>query len=239
MYLFYIDDSGDEKLAIFSALAIPVEQWHNSFKFVRDYRRELKRQFGIYPYKELHACKFVSGRGRPSPSIITKHQRATIFHHTLDVVSELPGVKLFNAVFPKSDQNVAFEWLLNRMNRALIDWNSYGLIISDEGKENIYTKIVRKMYVYNPIPSKFGVWADTGKTWKNIPLERLVEDPFFKDSSQSYFIQLVDFCAYALLRRENPIPSKNKYGIHEGFSRLKDILVTEANKKDSEGIIRP
>ena len=239
MHLFYIDDSGDEKLAIFSALAIPVDQWHTSFKIIRDYRRRLKSKYGIYVYKELHAWKFVSGRGRPSPNVITKYQRANIFLNTLDVITELPGVSLFNAVFPSSDQNKAFEWLLNRINRALVSWDSHGLIISDEGKEPIYTRLVRKMYVYNPIPSKYGVWGDTGKKWKNIPLDRLVEDPFFKDSAQSYFVQLVDFCAYALLRRENPIPSKSKYGIDQGFSRLGKILVTEANYKDPEGIIRP
>lgn len=238
MHLFYVDDSGDEQVAIFSALAIPVDQWHDTFDYVRDFRRELKKQYGIYVYKELHAWKFVSGRGRPSPNIITKSQRVRIFNNALDLVSNLPGVRLFNAAFPSTQQDDAFEWMLNRINRALISWDSHGLIISDEGKEPVYTRLVRKMYVYNPIPSKFGTW-ENGKKWKNIPLDRLVEDPFFKDSSQSYFVQLVDFCAYALLRKENPIPSKTKYGLNESFSRLRDILVTEANSSDPEGIIRP
>ncbi|WP_456332469.1 DUF3800 domain-containing protein [Fervidibacter sacchari] len=60
-----------------------------------------------------------------------------------------------------------------------------------------------------------------------------------KDSRQSYFIQLVDFCAYALLRRERPIPSKTKYGLDKAFNLLSPILVREANKDDPDGIIRP
>ena len=48
---------------------------------------------------------------------------------------------------------------------------------------------------------------------QNEAIDRILEDPFFKQSDQSYFIQLSDFCAYALLRQEHPIESKTKYGI--------------------------
>lgn len=146
---------------------------------------------------------------------------------------------MFNAVFPASADEKAFEWLLNRINRTMLAWDSFAILVSDQGKEPAYTRLVRRMYVYNPIPSKFGLWEESGAFWKNMPLERVVEDPFFKDSSQSYFIQLVDFCAYALLRRENPLPSKSKYALDKAFTHLHPILVTEATRKDPEGIIRP
>lgn len=239
MHIIYIDDSGDNKVAVFSALAIPVREWHASFAAVRDFRRNLKKLYGIYVYKELHAWKFVSGRGRPSGSVVTKSQRVRIFNEALQLVSQLPGARLFNSASARSQEVQAFEWMLNRINRTLVAWDSHAILISDQGKEITYTRMVRRMYVYNPIPSQFGMWDETGKSWKNIPLERIVEDPFFKDSAQSYFIQLVDFCAYALLRRENPIPSKTKFGLDKSFNVLGPILVTEATGKDPEGIIRP
>lgn len=239
MHLIYVDDSGDEQLCIFSCLALPIDQWHNAFRQVRDFRRELRRAYGIYVYKELHAWKFVSGRGRPSDRIVTKGQRAAIFKEALKVMAELPGARLFNAVFPRRQDERAFEWTLNRINRTLTAWGSYAILICDKGKEIAYTKLVRRMYVYNPIPSQIGVWLDTGQSWKNIPLDRVVEDPFFKDSAQSYFVQLVDFSAYALLRRERPIPSKTKYGLDTAFNILSPILVREARRSDPEGIIRP
>jgi hypothetical protein len=239
MHLIYIDDSRDEQICVFSALALPVDQWHCAFQLVRDFRRELRRAYGIYVYEELHAWKFVSGRGRPSDRIITKGQRCAIFKGALKVVSELPGARLFNAVFPKGQDQKAFEWLLNRINRSLQAWGSHAILICDQGKETSYTRLVRRMYVYNPIPSQVGIWQDTGRCWKNIPLDRVVEDPFFKDSVQSYFVQLVDFCAYALLRRERPVPSKTKYGLDTAFAVLHPILVREARPRDPEGIIRP
>ena len=239
MHLIYVDDSGDEELCVFSALALPIDQWHEAFGHVREFRRELRRAYGIYVYKELHAWKFVSGRGRPSDRVVTKGQRAAIFRQALEVMAGLPGARLFNAVFPRKQDERAFEWMLNRINRALTSWGSYAVLVCDEGKEIAYTRLVRRMYVFNPIPSRYGVWEDTGQSWRNMPLDRLVEDPFFKDSAQSYFVQLVDFSAYALLRRERPIPSKSRYGLDAAFNILSPILVREARRSDPEGIIRP
>ena len=239
MHLIYIDDSKDEEICVFSALAVPIDQWHAAFRQVRDFRRQLRKAYGIYVHKELHAWKFVSGRGRPSDRVVTKGQRAAIFKDMLRLLTNLPGVRLFNAVFPRKQDEKAFERMLNRIDRALQAWGSHAVLVCDKGKEIAYTRMVRRMYVYNPIPSQYGVWLDTGQSWKNIPLERIVEDPFFKDSAQSYFIQLVDFAAYALLRRERPVPSKTRYGLDKAFNLLVPILVREATRKDPEGIIRP
>ena len=84
----------------------------------------------------------------------------------------------------------------------------------------------------------FGAWG-SGEPTKNIPTDRVLEDPFFRVSDQSLFIQLVDFCAYALLRREKPTPRTLKYGLQTAFNELASRLVLEASTKDPEGIIRP
>jgi hypothetical protein len=117
-------------------------------------------------------------------------------------------------------------------------YGSHALLICDEGKEAEYTRLVRRMGVYNPIPSAYGVWRDLGTMTRNIPIEYIVEDPFFKRSDRSYFIQMADFCAYALLRRECPLPSKTRYGLDTAFNLLAPICVTAANRRDPLGIIR-
>lgn len=112
------------------------------------------------------------------------------------------------------------------------------MLIWDEGKESQHRRLTRRMGVHNPIPSAYGMW-ETGNVTKNIPLEHILEDPVFKPSEQSYFIQLTDFVAYALLRREHPLPSRAKYGLHTAFDVLSPVLVTAASGTDPEGIIRP
>ncbi len=81
-----------------------------------------------------------------------------------------------------------------------------------------------------------GRWAYA----KNIPLDNILEDIMFRDSAKSYFIQLVDFCAYALFRSEHPLVSKTKYGLDQAFQELHGICIPECFSKDPKklGVIR-
>ena len=143
-----------------------------------------------------------------------------------------------NAVSTANDDERLFEWLANRINRTMQAWDSHALLICDEGKEATYTRLLRRMGVFNPIPSMLGAWPE-GTSTRNIPVEFILEDPFFKSSDRSYFIQLVDFCAYSLLRKERPVPSKTKYGLDSAFDLLQPILFLGATKYDPQGVIRP
>ena len=238
MHIIYIDDSRDEVLSIFSALAIPAAQWRAAFSQIKAFRRALRASDGIFVQKEFHAWEFVSGRGQISDRVVTKWRRSRIFIEALRVAAGLPGARLFNAIAPKKKENWAFERMVNRINRTMVAMDSRAILFCDEGKEAEYTRLVRRMGVYNPIPSQFGEWKGDGTATRNIPIDRIIEDPVFKRSDQSYFLQLADFAAYSLLRRERPVPSKVKYGLDQAFGELADILVREASTRDPEGIIR-
>lgn len=237
MHLIYIDDSRDGGLCIFSGLMIPSTRWKSTFEAIKSYRRQLRRDHGIFLRKEFHATEFVSGHGRISDRVVFKGTRCRIFRETLQCVATLPDVRLINAAMPDSQELWAFERLLNRINRTMAAWDSRAVLICDEGKEGIYTRLARKMGVFNPVPSARGEWAP-GEPTRNIPLDRIIEDPIFKKSHSSYFVQLADFCAYALLRREVPIQSKNRYCLHECFAVLSPILLRVACRSDPDGIIR-
>ncbi|MEQ9567421.1 MAG: DUF3800 domain-containing protein, partial [Pseudomonadales bacterium] len=131
----------------------------------------------------------------------------------------------------------AFERLLNRINRTLLAWDSYAFLICDEGKEQQYTQLVRKMRVHNPIPSNQTFWSD-GNVTRNIPIDRILEDPHFKPSHESYLIQTADFLAHGLLRREVPTSAARKRRIHLSFDQLDAVLVPECNRADPKGVIR-
>ena len=145
MYLVYIDDSRDEPLCVFSALAIPEDTWKESLNRLRDFRRRMKREYGILVYKEFHAWKLVSGRGRISEAIVTRSQRCTVFRDFLRTVSELPDARLFNACFPAKEDKRCFERLVNRLNRTMEEWDSRAILFCDRGKESVYTRLVRRM----------------------------------------------------------------------------------------------
>jgi hypothetical protein len=232
MHICYLDDSGDATVRAFSVISVPVLEWHECFKHVKAYRSTLKERYGIYVRKELHATEFVGGRGKISPTHISKEMRVTVYNECLSKIAQLPGIKLFNAIAPKRAEFMLFERLLNRINRTMKAWDSHALLISDEGKD--YNKLVRKMGVYNPIPSQFG-----GAT-QNMVLDRIVDEILYKRSQDSHFIQIADFCAYALLRSEVPLPAKDALGINVSFERLKPLCQTQCYSKDPKklGIIR-
>lgn len=110
------------------------------------------------------------------------------------------------------------------------------LLIADEGRAAELRKVARRSKRHNPVGSKFGGWAG-GKTWKNIPNDRLVEDPVFRSSAQSYFLQAADFIAYALLKSEvTPTPNVRRYGLDKAYDRLRPICATVASAADPRGL---
>jgi len=112
-------------------------------------------------------------------------------------------------------------------------------VIADEGRELEITKALRKMHVHNYIPSQFGGWPG-GKLAKNITTDRIIEDPVFKPSERSYFIQLADCVAFALLKREVwPTPKIKRYGIDKMFDQtIASVCFIKASPRDSLGIVR-
>lgn len=109
MYLAYLDDSRDEKLAVATALVIPADRWNDAFAAVRAWRRTLKAGDGIFVYRELHATDFVAGRGRVAPKVVGKFRRSQIFGEALDLVAALPGAHLFNCIANHNEEDLAYE----------------------------------------------------------------------------------------------------------------------------------
>jgi len=238
MHLVYVDDSADECAHVFSALAIPAEQWRTCFEQVRHCRRGLRASDGIFLHKEIHAWKFVSGRGQVADRIVTKSRRCAVYREMLGLTASLPGARLLNTVFAAGQDEEAFACLLTHLNLAAEHWDSHVLLFCDEGKEGRYTRLARQMGVHGYAPSGDSNWAGRGGRFV-APVTGIVEDPVFKDSKRSYFIQLADCCAYALLRRERPLASKTAYGLTDAFALLSPILAREATDRDPEGVLRP
>ena len=124
------------------------------------------------------------------------------------------------------------------LERRLIPYSAHALFMADQGHEQEIVRLRRKLSVFNMIPSKFGSWGDAAS--KNVPLTHLVEDALFRDSAHSYFIQLADCVAFALLKRETaPTPHVLRYNLHKAFdTHLAAICMRQASAGDPLGIVR-
>lgn len=241
LFLYYIDESYDSKKFAMAAIRIAVDEWQNIFEKIKEFRRELKSKHGIYLKKEFHATEFVSGRGRLAKNVIPKGLRVEIFRRELLLLASLP-VEIIAACIDRKCVQDAHLFTLERLfNRIEVNARKSGrrfILIIDEGKESEILKLSRKIRTHNPIPSQYGGWAN-GQPVKNIVLDRLIEDPIFKESHQSHFLQLADFVAFSLLKQEVPPTSAvMKYKLNEMYNLLDPILCKHAYKGDKQGIIR-
>lgn len=241
----YIDESYDSSVFAMSALVVPMHAWRECFTSIRDWRRDLKQRYGIFTTKELHATDFVAGRGRIGTRPIPKALRVAIFREAMYVLTRIP-VRVISGAWPfqgnsKNTIHVkAFGRIQDRLQRRCVAENGQIIRIVDEGRDVELRKVARKAAVMNPVGSKFGAWED-GARAKNILTERLIEDPVFKSSQQSYFLQMADFIAFALLKSEvAPSPRVARYRLDEMYRILAPVCAIEASPGDPKklGIVR-
>lgn len=124
------------------------------------------------------------------------------------------------------------------LERWLLPYTSHALVIADTGREQEIIRLRRRLAVVNFLPSQFGSWGVSAV--RNIPLRHFVEDILFRESARSYFIQLADCAAFALLKRETALtPQVRKYNIHRSFdAHLSSLCIRQAHRGDPHGVVR-
>lgn len=248
MHIYYVDESYDQTKFIVSSLRVDVVEWKTILDRIKRFRARLRASYGIKLKSELHAQTFVRHcSDRVSTRVLSIAERRQIFEECIDFIGTLP-IELINVCLPlqkfggRSNEAhfQAVDRLFNRIqtNVSRTQPPSHALVIFDKGKEQQITKLSRRLAVFNYIPSQYGAWPGGAKA-KNIATERIIEDPIFRESRDSYFLQLVDFVAFALLKREvPPSPFVLKWGYHQLFDRLKNVVCKAACATDPLGIVR-
>jgi hypothetical protein len=252
MYLLYVDECGDTGLVgsivdhyILSGLIIHESSWNAAFDEIKDYRRNLRSRFMIRVRDELKARHFIHRKGPWYGKKSTLPDRLQVYRDLLQLMVGIGCFEIVNIVVRKPEahtqnptwtgynvEDTAWSFLLTRFHNYLTKKSpaDNGLLIPDEGHGNLARDILRMRRRFNPVPSRY----DPART-RPQPLMRIVEDPFFKDSADSLFIQLADLVAYSLWRKEVP---DLKHGFDGSFFDLLDpILLKAATRKNAQGIV--
>lgn len=218
MYIAYVDESGDDgaKGSMSYALGCVMvngEHWQDTFDGMIAFRRWVRASFGVSMRAELKANYVLRNggpwlSGHPLPSrmrhaIYRGHMRIQpkLNMTTFAVVIDKPqAISKFGAARATSD--IAWEYLLQRLERRATKENTEILLIHDEGDALTIRKRSRKARRAGTAGSAFGTQQ------LSVPFTRLLDDPVPRSSQQSYFLQLADFNAYAAFRRVYPPPSR-------------------------------
>lgn len=248
MHIYYVDESYDQTTFIVSSVRVDVLEWKAVLERIKQFRAHLRTSYGIKLKSELHAHTFVRHcSDGVSTRVLSIAERRQIFEECIDFIATLP-IEIINVCLPlqkfggRSNEAhfQAIDRLFNRIqtNVSRAHPLSHALVIFDKGKEQQITKLSRRLAVFNYIPSQYGAWPGGAKA-KNIATDRIIEDPIFRESRDSYFLQLADFVAYSLLKREvAPSPFVLKWGYHQMFDRLRKVLCYPACRTDPLGIVR-
>jgi hypothetical protein len=107
------------------------------------------------------------------------------------------------------------------------------MIFPDSTDRKKLTQLLRKMRRYNPIQNQFSY----APGFRNISVNNIIEDPSFRDSDSSYFMQAADLVAFLLYQKVCPNKYVRSKSAQNYFNRLDPIFCKVASSKDLQGIV--
>lgn len=251
MYLMYVDESGDTSKYIegtsqnsphfiLSGIIINQNDWSTQLERIKLLRKSIKDSYGLLLKDEIHSSELIRVNKTESYKKIKKSDRIKILEiYSKEISNIFNNAKIINICFNKTEfedtiaiQNLAWSRIIQRYNNYLTkSVNDKGIIITDDTETALLRNLLRKMRIYNPTPSHYsGTY--------NAPTTNIIEDPFSRDSKNSYFIQTADVIAHCLYRKEYPKGSLKKYNVHNYFYNFESLLLKEASFKDDYGVVR-
>ena len=251
MFLMYVDESGDcgldnspSSYFVLSGVVIHELRWKICFDQILNFRKTIKKRFNLNLHDEIHAANFIS---KPGDLVrIKRNDRLSILRLYANEISSMSYLNVINIVVNKTTKAPPYDvfdkaWtaLIQRFENTITKKNfngpsnpdELGIIIPDNTDQKKLTKLSRKMRIHNTVTNTGGIG------YRNLPIKNLIEDPFFKDSADSYFIQTADLIAYLLYQYKCPNKYMKKNGGEKYFKKLDPILCKVASNSNPLGIV--
>jgi hypothetical protein len=246
MYIAYVDESGDDghNIAItrrltLSGIILADSNWKIFLEKVKVFRTELKRDFGLTLKADFRATDLWNNSGDFRELSLSYADRARIFRRTAEFLRSSQELAILTVSIDKGSPQLqstvkigetAWTMFLQRYENWLLARQEFGIVVSDEGHDKMLRLLSRKMRVYNPIPSHYGGYYE-------VPVVKIIEDPFSRHSQYSYFVQLADISAYLARLRHDHTSRQARWGIHKLYKVIKPRYILEASRKDNYGFV--
>lgn len=254
MYFLYVDESGDSGMVntpspyfVLTGIVVHELRWNEYLDRLVDFRKRMRNKFGLLLREEIHCARMIN---KPGDLVrIKRNDRLTILRNFTAELAAMPDLSIINIVVEKrlkaSHYDVteaAWTMLIQRFSNTMSHRNfsgpanpdERGMVVPDMSEVKKITGILRRMRKYNPVPNMTG----HGAGYRNMMVTNLIEDPYFKESEHSYFIQAADLAAFLLYQKLSPSSYARKKGLTNYFDRLDPILCKVASRTDPQGIVR-
>lgn len=242
----YIDESGDtgdvakagsSSCFALGCVVIDSATWPEAFDGLLEFRRRIRDDFGPLMRLELKANHLIRNGGGLRRFNLSPGQRRLIFNYHLNQVARI-GASAFAVVVDKESAGVsgpaclemAWETLLQRLQRTYGSEEAGIMVIHDNGENAAVTRILRRARRHMTAGKAFGTGSVT------VPMRRLIEDPSPRLSHESYFLQLADLVAYAGWRTHMaPGPGAALVADGRTWDQLGEGTLTQVNQLSKRG----
>ena len=249
MYFCYVDESGDcgsydatkpEKTGsaffILAAIIVASNKWKVSLGTLKAFRKKIARE-GYLPYHiEFHCAEMIDPHRVKEFTSISVPERWKLLEEYAETIGQNTAFTIISVSIDKTKSPLKSEEYLThsitKLYQAFDEFlktkESNGIIFFDRANESKINTHVRKL-------------LGTGASGENIPDIRIgwvIEDPIFRISSDSMFIQSADLVAYALKEKEFPQSSRKKFSADRIFQRKLSPVCFRSKFADDDGIIR-
>jgi len=231
MYLLYVDESGDvgiqnspTKYFVLSAIIVHESTWRKTLDQLVVFRKQLRETKGLKLREEIHCTELIN---KPKELVrIKRNDRLDIIKKCIDWLNNQENIKIFSIVKYKTNPNEdVFDrtWfqLLYTFEKHLKSeqLKEKGIILSDNTDGEKLRNLIRKQ-----------------RHEKNNNIDKIIEDPIFRDSRNSLLHQMNDVIAYCVRQNFEPNAYMKKKGGHNYYQRLKNVVI-KSDLCDINGII--
>ncbi len=233
---------------VLTGMVLHIQHWQAAIDQLIAFRKQMRTDFGLLLKEEIHAGQMLSS---PGPLVrIRKNDRLTIIRRFLDQLATMRFLNFINVRIDKQGKEVTYDpfknaWkaLIQRFENTLVSrrfpgpsgTNDLGVIFCDQTDDAALRRIYRRMRVHNPVSSN-AIYRLL-RSYRQLPITRVIEEPSLRRSHHSYFIQTVDVASFATYQRYAPSAYVRKKGAKNYFNRLDPVLCKVAATAHPLGIV--
>lgn len=249
MYFCYVDESGDcgmydatkpketgSAFFILAGIIVAANKWKITLGTLKAFRKKIAHE-GYLPYDvEFHCAEMIDPHKEKAFTSISIPDRWKLMEEYAETLGQNTAFSLITVVIdkaktklePKEYLTTAITKLYKAFDEFLKARETNGILFFDRANESSINTHVRKL-------------LGTGASGESIPDIRIgwvIEDPIFRISTDSMFIQSADLVAYTLKEKEFPQASRKKYNADRIFQKKLSPVCFISKVADEDGIIR-
>jgi hypothetical protein len=249
MHFCYVDESGDcglydaerpkntgSKFFILVGIIVAANKWKTSLETMKGFRKKIAREGSLPYHVEFHCAEMIDPHKIKEFNQLSVPNRWKLMEEYAETLGQNTAFSLITVVIDKSKSGLkpdeylttSVTKLYQAFDEFLKSKESNGILFFDRANEKQVNTHVRKL-------------LGTGASGESIPgarIARVIEDPIFRISADSMFIQSADVVAYTLKEKEFPQASRQKHQAHKIFIRKLTSIVFNSQIADEDGIIR-